>query len=102
MCIRDSTITAQLMQEVGVAKVAKLARAMGVRQSKPEEVPSLALGTSPVTLKEMVTAYGTLANGGGYVEPILVTRIADRDGNVLEEFAADPPKDCLLYTSRCV
>jgi penicillin-binding protein 1A len=32
---------------------------MGVRQSKLEEVPSLALGTSPVTLKEMVSAYGT-------------------------------------------
>ena len=90
-----NTITAQLMQEVGAAKVAKLARAMGVRQSKLEEVPSLALGTSPVTLKEMVTAYGTLANGGGYVEPILVTRIEDRDGNVLEEFAADPPKEVL-------
>jgi penicillin-binding protein 1A len=52
------------MQEVGPNKVVKLARAMGIRQSELEAVPSLALGTSPVTLKEMVAAYGTIANGG--------------------------------------
>ena len=44
--------------------MAKLARSMGVRQSKLDEVLSLALGTSPVTLKEMVTAYSILANEG--------------------------------------
>jgi penicillin-binding protein 1A len=93
MSLRDglvyskNTITAQLMQTVGAAKVAKLARAMGVRQSKLDLVPSLALGTSPVSLKEMVTAYATLANGGDYIEPVLVTRIEDSTGRVLEEFA---------------
>ncbi|WP_287695000.1 transglycosylase domain-containing protein [Accumulibacter sp.] len=81
-----NTITAQLMQQVGADKVARLARDMGVRESKLEAVPSLALGTSPVTLKEMVTAYGTIANGGAYLEPLLVTRIEDRDGRVIEEF----------------
>ena len=86
-----NTITAQLMQKVGASKVARLARAMGVRQSTLEEVPSLALGTSPVTLKEMVTAYATIANEGGYVEPMLVTRIEDRQGHVLEDFAAAEP-----------
>jgi penicillin-binding protein 1A len=59
-----NTITAQLMQQVGPARVAEVARAMGVRESKLEEVPSLALGTSPVTLKEMVTAYSSIANAG--------------------------------------
>ena len=81
-----NTITAQLMQQVGAAKVARLARDMGVRESKLEAVPSLALGTSPVTLKEMVSAYGTIANAGAYLEPLLVTRIEDRDGRVIEEF----------------
>ncbi len=88
-------ITAQLMVEVGPARVARLARAMGVRQSPLEEVPSLALGTSPVTLKEMVGAYGTLANGGGYLEPQLVTRIEDKDGNLLEAFATPEPEEAL-------
>jgi penicillin-binding protein 1A len=86
-----NTITAQLIQQVGAAKVAALARKMGVRQSKLEAVPSLALGTSPVTLKEMVAAYGTIANGGGYLEPLLVTRIEDRDGQVIEEFSPEDP-----------
>jgi penicillin-binding protein 1A len=80
-------ITAQLMEKVGPARVAKLARAMGVRDSTLDVVPSLALGTSPVTLKEMVSAYGTIANRGGYIEPVMVTRIEDRKGTVLAEFA---------------
>jgi penicillin-binding protein 1A len=88
-------ITAQLMDEVGPARVARLAKKMGVRQSPLEEVPSLALGTSPVTLKEMVAAYGTLANGGGYIEPVLITRIEDRSGQVLEEFAPLKPEAAL-------
>lgn len=88
-------ITAQLVQQVGPARVAKLARAMGVRQSPLEAVPSLALGTSPVTLREMVSAYGTIANGGNYVEPLLVTRIEDRNGHVLAEFAPAEPESVL-------
>ena len=90
-----NTITAQLMQQVGPDKVARLARAMGVRQSKLENVLSLALGTSPVTLKEMVAAYGTIANGGAYMEPMLVTRIEDRNGRVLEDFHPARPEPAL-------
>ena len=84
-----NTITAQVMMQVGPAKVAKLAEALGVRQSPLEAVPALALGTSPVTLQEMVTAYTSIANGGGYRPPVMVTSITDRNGQVLEEFA--PP-----------
>ncbi len=90
-----NTITAQLVMEVGPARVARLARDMGVRQSPLKEVPSLALGTSPVTLKEMVAAYGTIANGGGYLEPVMITRIEDRDGKVLEEFEPAEPETVL-------
>jgi penicillin-binding protein 1A len=85
-------ITAQLMQTVGPARVARLARDMGVRESHLDEVPSLALGTSPVTLKEMVSAYGTIANDGNYMEPLLVTRIESRDGDVLAQFESTPER----------
>ena len=85
-----NTITAELMQEVGVDRVIKLARALGVRQSPLEAVPSLALGSSPVTLLEMVNAYGSIANAGRYTPPQLVTRIESADGQVLAEFT--PPK----------
>ena len=93
MTLRDglvfskNTITAQLMQQVGPARVVQLARALGVRQSKLDAVPALALGTSPVTLREMVGAYGAIANGGNFVEPMIVSRIEDRHGRLLQEFA---------------
>lgn len=101
MTLRDAIaysrnrITAQLMEQVGPDKVARLARAMGVRDSELDPVPSLALGTSPVTLKEMVSAYGTIANDGEYLEPRMVTRIEDRKGNVLAEFASASPERAL-------
>jgi penicillin-binding protein 1A len=81
-----NTITAQLMMRVGPSRVADLARSMGVRESKLEAVPSLALGTSPVTLKEMVASFATIANGGNYIEPTVVAAVEDRDGNVLGSF----------------
>ena len=84
-----NTITAQVMQEIGPKKTAELARRMGVNQSKLDEVPSLALGTSPVTPLEMVAAYSTLAAGGAYRQPSFVTRVTDKRGHVLAEFKAD-------------
>ncbi|MDB5872078.1 MAG: Peptidoglycan glycosyltransferase [Ramlibacter sp.] len=101
MTLRDglayskNTITAQLMMQVGPQRVAQLARNMGVRLSKLDEVPSLALGTSPVTLREMVAAYGTIANEGRYIEPAMVTQVEDRDGNVLQTFEWTAPEQAM-------
>lgn len=101
MTLRDglarskNTITAQLMMQVGPSRVASLARSMGVRNSKLNEVPSLALGTSPVTLKEMVASFGTIANGGNYIEPQVVTAVEDRSGAVLESFGTRGPEPAL-------
>ncbi len=81
-----NTITVQVMQEIGVKKTAELARSMGVNRSKLDEVPALALGTSPVTPLEMVSAYSTIAAGGNYRQPIFITRITDKSGNVLAEY----------------
>ncbi|MCP5280134.1 MAG: transglycosylase domain-containing protein [Rhodoferax sp.] len=112
MSLRDglayskNTITAQLMDKVGPRKVAQLAQALGVRQSKLEQVPSLALGTSPVSLQEMVTAYASIANGGNYFTPMLVQRVEDRNGKLLEQFTpparperAMPYKDTLTLVN---
>jgi len=106
MSLRDglvyskNTITAQLVQTIGPERVARLARAMGVRDSKLEEVPSLALGTSPVTLREMVSAYGTIANGGQYIAPSMLTRIEDREGNLLAQFRPASPERALSATAN--
>nr|WP_232316406.1 transglycosylase domain-containing protein [Candidatus Burkholderia verschuerenii] len=93
-------ITAQLMETVGPARVARLARNMGVRESHLDEVPSLALGTSPVTLKEMVSAYGTIADDGNYMEPLLVTRIENKDGEVLAQFESAPERALSVSATR--
>jgi penicillin-binding protein 1A len=82
-----NTITAQVMQQVGPTRVVRLAQAMGVDRSPLQPVPSLALGTSPVTLLEMVNAYGTLAALGERRAPVFIERIDDRHGQTL--FAAD-------------
>ena len=79
-----NTVTARLITQVQPSNVALYARRMGI-ESDLEEVPSLALGTSDVTLYEMTAAYATLAGGGLYREPTVVTRIEDPTGNVLYE-----------------
>ena len=96
MSLRDglvyskNTITAQVMQDVGVNDIVTLARAAGVNRSRLDAVPSLALGTSPVTLLEMVSSYGTIARGGEYREPIFIRSIKDREGKTLVEFSKPP------------
>jgi penicillin-binding protein 1A len=87
-----NTITAQVMQDVGAEAVVNFAQAAGVRESKLDPVPSLALGTSPVTLLEMANAYATLAAMGVRREPLLVTSIEDRNGRLLAAFDSAPER----------
>lgn len=106
MTLRDglvyskNTITVQVAQEVGVQPIVSLAKAMGVDQSKLDPVPSLALGTSPVTLLEMVSAYSTIAREGTYRKPLMVKRIVDRHGEVLAEFGGDTRRALSPDTAR--
>ena len=87
-----NTITAQVMEAVGAEAVINFAQAAGVRESTLDPVPSLALGTSPVTLLEMGNAYATLAAMGERREPLAITQIADRNGRVLESFGSAPER----------
>ena len=84
-----NSVTAQLILEIKPETVAFYARRMGI-QSELMPVPSLALGTSRVTLLEMTAAYSTLASGGLYREPVVVTRIVDGNGNTLYEHTPSP------------
>ena len=79
-----NTVSARLMDKVGPQPVVNLARKMGISSYLPR-VPSIALGTPDISLFEMVGAYGTFANKGIYVKPIMVTRIEDKNGTVLYE-----------------
>ena len=94
-----NTITAQVMQDVGLPPIIKLARALGIRDSKLEKVPSLALGTSPVTLLEMVNAYASIAAQGEARLPFVVTHITDREGKVIARFGEDKPQRAMQAAS---
>ena len=94
----DNYVTARLITQVNPRTVALYAQRMGIQtdlfkdhpEVRPECYMSLALGTSDVNLLELTTAYATLANGGLYNPPTLVTRIEDRYGNVLYQSEAAP------------
>lgn len=80
-----NTITAQLMAQVKPDNVVDFAKRLGVK-SDLDPVMSLALGTSDVTLYEMVAAYSSFVNLGIRVEPYYITRIEDKYGNVIQSF----------------
>lgn len=66
-------------------KIAGMAKNMGIK-SPMDIVPAMALGTPEVSLMELASAYATFANNGIHIDPIAVTRIEDRNGNLLIEF----------------
>ena len=75
-----NSVAVRLGQECGIDRIAKLAHDMGIK-SKLDPTPALALGSSDVTLEELVNAYCTPVNDGRHRAPVLITRILDRDGN---------------------
>lgn len=80
-----NTITAFLMHELTPKAVIDLVRQMGVT-SKIDPVPSICLGVADLSVIEMVGAYTTYANKGIYTEPVFLSRIEDKHGNIIEEF----------------
>jgi penicillin-binding protein 1A len=88
-----NTITARLTDMIGPDPIVKIAKNMGIKGDIPS-VPSISLGTPDMTVYEMVGAYGTFANQGVYVKPVMVTRIEDKNGTVLYEYTPET-KDVL-------
>lgn len=80
-----NSIAVQLTKELGWKKVMEYAEMMGIT-SKLADVPSVAIGSSDISLFELVNAYSSIVNGGYRVEPIIVTRILNKEGNIIKEF----------------
>lgn len=83
-----NSITAQITEQVGWDNVVKYAHECGI-ESDLKSVPSISLGSADVSVFEMVKAYGTFLNKGVRTEPILVEKITDHDGRILEQFKAE-------------
>ena len=95
-----NSIAVKLGQEIGIRNIVNTAHNMGIK-SELDPTPSLALGSSDVNLLELVNSYCTVANDGKMHEPVLVTRILDRDGKEIyagltEQRQAIPYKSAFL------
>ena len=80
-----NTVAVKLIQEAGVMNTIGLARKMGIKSELPD-VPSIALGSSSISLMEMTTAYACLANEGVTNLPYYVKSITDLSGKVYDNF----------------
>lgn len=89
IALSDNVYAVKTNLELGVERLVKTAKKFGFSGDFPA-VPSLALGTATVTLKELVTAYGMLANGGKELSTYTIEKIVDKSDRVLYE--RQPPK----------
>jgi penicillin-binding protein 1A len=80
-----NTVSVKLINRAGIENTIRLARNMGIQSDIPD-VPSIALGSSAISLMEMTTAYACLANEGVSKYPFFVSAIRDREGNVFSDF----------------
>ena len=96
-----NTISAEVINKTGISDVISTARKMGIESSIPQ-VPSIALGSADISLKEMVTAYSAFANYGTAVEPVMLLRIEDGQGKVLYKAEPNEPLEAAFNeeTSR--
>jgi penicillin-binding protein 1A len=80
-----NTVSATLIKQFKAKNVAKYAHQLGIK-SELDEIPALCLGVSNVSLYELLSGYGVFVNGGKYTEPIFVTRIEDKNGNIIKDY----------------
>lgn len=84
----ENNISAWLIKQYTPQPIADIAYKMGVT-SYIDPVPSMIYGTSDMTVAEMVSSYATFANKGMHTKPLYITRIEDKNGNILAEFQPD-------------
>ncbi len=80
-----NVITVNLIDHTTPQNVVRLAKSLGIESDIPE-VPSIALGTIDLSIYEMLGALNTFANKGMFVKPMMILRIEDKNGTILEEF----------------
>ncbi|GGE82313.1 transglycosylase domain-containing protein [Priestia taiwanensis] len=82
LALSDNIYAVKTHLSLGKETLVETAKRFGIH-SPLDAVPSLALGTSPVTLADMTSAYGMIANGGKHISPFFIKRVIDQAGNVL-------------------
>jgi len=94
-------MTVRIAQQIGTKKIANFSKAMGI-YNNPEELLSISLGSAETTLLKLTSAYCSFANGGKKIEPILIDRIQDSEGNTIYNNEKRVCKKCneISYLSK--
>jgi len=79
-----NVVTIKILQDIGIDYAIDYARKLGITSNLNRDL-SIALGSSGVSLLELVNAYSVFNNLGYLVKPVFITKIMDRDGNLVEE-----------------
>ena len=75
-------MTVRVAQELGIDKIVTFSKKLKIYEN-PKELMSISLGSAETTLLKITTAYCSFVNGGKLVEPIIVDRIQDSEGNTI-------------------
>ena len=75
-------MTVRVAQEIGIDKIVKFSKKLKIYEN-PKELMSISLGSEETTLLKMTTAYCSFVNGGKLVDPIIIDRIQDSEGNTI-------------------
>lgn len=97
LAVSDNIYAVKTNLFLGPERLKKTAQRFGIKSDLPA-VPSLALGTASVSLHEMVTAYGMLANNGREITGHTITKIIDRHGQLIYEREVTPHKRLFEHT----
>jgi penicillin-binding protein 1A len=84
-------VTIKILQDIGVDYAIDYAKKLGIESNLSRDL-SIALGSSGISLLELLRAYSVFANQGYLVEPVFILKVVDRNGKVLEEMAPERKK----------
>ncbi|MFH1991328.1 MAG: PBP1A family penicillin-binding protein [Pseudomonadota bacterium] len=93
LAMSRNVVTIKILKDIGVDYAIDYARKLGITSRLSNNL-SIALGSSGVSLLELVKAYSVFANSGHLVEPVFITKIVDREGKVIEE--ANPVREKVI------
>ena len=94
-------MTVRIAQNLGIDKLVNFSKELGIYEN-PEELLSISLGSAETTLLKLSSAYSAFVNGGKLVEPIIIDRIQDSEGNTIANNNKRSCEDCdqLSFTSN--
>ncbi len=75
-------MTVRIAQSLGIDSIVKFSKELGIYEN-PEELLSISLGSAETTLLKLTSAYSAFVNGGKLVEPIIIDRVQDSEGNTI-------------------